>query len=128
MASQSEPAGQPDATRRQVRVVELDVFLATNLESADGHWPRFRGLMLTKSLSAGAGLAIPGCKSIHMMFMRYPIDAVFYDDDRRVTRVSRQVRPWVGFGWGGRGAAGVIELPAGAALDVRTGQQLEFLA
>lgn len=127
VTSPTERTSPTDAAPRQVRVAELDSLLASDLESAAGHWGRFRGLMLSKSLPDGAGLVIPGCRSIHMMFMRYAIDAVFYDDDRRVTRVSRQVRPWIGFGWGGRGAAGVIELPAGAALDVRSGQQLEFL-
>jgi uncharacterized protein len=127
VASQSQPASQPNATHRQVRVVELDSLLSTNLESAEGHWGRFRGLMLRKVLPVGAGLIIPGCTSIHMMFMRYPIDAVFYDEHARVLRISRAVRPWIGFGWGGRRAAGVIELPAGAAAEVQIGNQLEFL-
>lgn len=127
VANQSGRMAQRDTTPRQVRVVELDSLLVTKLESAEGHWGRFRGLMLSRSLSAGAGLVIPGCSSIHMMFMRYAIDAVFYDEQARVTRIARGVRPWIGFGWGGRGAAGVIELPAGTAAGVVPGQQLEFL-
>lgn len=127
VASQPQPASQPNATHRQVRVVELDSLLATNLQTAEGHWGRFRGLMLNRALPTGAGLTIPGCTSIHMMFMRFAIDAVFYDEHARVLRISRGVRPWIGFGWGGRSAAGVIELPAGAAAEVQTGHHLEFL-
>lgn len=127
VVNESERVQEYDAAAQRVRVVETDSLLATELEHAEGHWGRFRGLMLSKSLPAGAGLAIPGCSSIHMMFMRYAIDAVFYDQEARVTRIARGVRPWVGLGWGGRGATGVIELPAGAAADVHPGQQLEFL-
>ena len=64
------------------------------------------------------------CGSIHMMFMLLPIDAVFFDRDPRVTRVSRHVRPWVGLAFGGRGAKGVVELPVGAANGVKPGHQL----
>ena len=58
--------------------------------------------------------------------MRFAIDAVFFDREGRVTRVSRNVRPWIGMGWGGRSAFGVIELPAGSAAQVSEGDALEF--
>lgn len=90
-------------------------------------WTRFRGLMLRKSLAEGEGLVIEPCSSIHMMFMRFPIDAVFFDRDRKVTKVARNVRPWIGLAGARRGTKGVIELPAGAAKDVQPGQQLEFI-
>lgn len=61
-----------------------------------------------------------------MMFMRFAIDAVFFDRDLRVTRVHRKARPWVGLAFGGRGAYGVIELPVGAASGVEPGDQLAF--
>ena len=44
------------------------------------------GLMGRPSLAAGAGLWLPDSNGIHMMFMRFPIDAVFVgrpDGDRR---------------------------------------------
>lgn len=91
-------------------------------------WTRFRGLMLRSPLAPGEGLVIRPCGSIHMMFMRFAIDAVFYDRDGRVTKVARTVRPWTGIAFGGRGAAGVIELPAGAAAGVEPGHQLRIAA
>ena len=75
--------------------------------------------MLTRTLPEGTGLNIMPCNSIHMMFMRFPIDAVFYNQERTVTRVARNLRPWVGLAFGGRGAKGVIELPAGSAAAVQ---------
>jgi len=82
--------------------------------------------MLRSHLGEGEGLIIRPCSSIHMMFMRFPIDAVFFDADSRVTRVAKNLRPWTGLAMGGRGAEGVIELPAGAADGVEPGHVLQF--
>jgi uncharacterized protein len=101
--------------------------LAHSVRTADTAWTRFRGLMLAGPLPPGGGLDIRPCGSIHMMFMRFAIDAVFYDADYRVTKVARRLRPWVGIAFGGRGAKGVIELPAGAADGVEKGHILRFV-
>jgi uncharacterized membrane protein (UPF0127 family) len=102
------------------------VTIASCAATAATHWSRFRGLMLAPALAEGEGLVIHPCGSIHMMFMRFAIDAVFYDRDGRVTRVARGVRPWLGLAFGGRGAKGVVELPVGAAAGVQRGDQLRF--
>lgn len=100
--------------------------LIDQLEVANSWWARFRGLMLRRELAPGIALRIEPCGSIHMMFMRFPIDAVFYDADHRVTRVARGLRPWIGIATGGRGARGVIEMPVGAADGIEPGMLLEF--
>lgn len=82
--------------------------------------------MLRPPLAPGHGLVIEPCTSIHMLFMRFPIDAVFFDRQGTVTRVRRGVRPWRGLAFGGRGARGVIELPVGAAAGTEPGHVLEF--
>jgi hypothetical protein len=102
--------------------------VAERARIADNPWTRFRGLMLARRLDAGEGLVIKPCGSIHMMFMRFPIDAVFFDAENRVTKVARNVKPWRGLAFGGRGAKGVIELPAGAASHVEAGHELRFSA
>ncbi len=109
-----------------VRDVTRGTELVRKAEVADNPWTRFRGLMLRAPLGNGEGLVIKPCSSIHMMFMRFAIDAVFFDRDGRVTRVARGVRPWVGLAFGGKGARGVIELPAGAAATVEPGDELVF--
>jgi len=83
--------------------------------------------MLRRRLDEGTGLVIEPCGSIHMMFMRFPIDAVFYDRELRVTKVAHHLRPWVGIAFGGRGARGVIELPAGDVPATGPGNLLEFI-
>ena len=113
------------ATMR-ARNVSRDTPLADHLEVADGLWARFMGLMGRPALDAGAGLWLHGTNGIHMMFMRFAIDAVFFDEQLRVTKVGHRVRPWIGLAFGGRGAKGVLELPAGAAANVERGDQLLF--
>jgi uncharacterized membrane protein (UPF0127 family) len=78
------------------------------------------GLMGRPSLDAGDGLWLPDSNGIHMMFMRFPIDAVFLgkplDDDplvRPVVSVHRALRAWTGLVPLVRGAHGVLELPVG---------------
>jgi hypothetical protein len=60
--------------------------------------------------------------SIHMLFMRFSIDAVFCDAELRVVKVVRQLKPWRAAA--ARGAKTTIELPAGAAAGLEAGQQL----
>jgi uncharacterized membrane protein (UPF0127 family) len=52
--------------------------------------------------------------------MRFAIDAVFVDRERRVVRVASDLPPWR-FAIAAKGARDVIELPAGTA--ARTGTQ-----
>ena len=77
---------------------------------------RFRGLMLTAALTPGTGLLFPRTSSVHTHFMRYPIDVVFLDTDRRVLSIRHRLRPWRFAS--ARGAASVLELPAGACAEL----------
>ncbi len=92
--------------------------LATEVEHARSLWARFMGLMGRASLAQGSALWLGG-NGIHMMFMRFPIDAVFLgpsqaDGTRRVVSTHRGLRPWTGVVPFVRGASGVLELPVGA--------------
>jgi uncharacterized protein len=92
--------------------------MAGDLEVADGLWGKFKGLMGRPSLPAGAGLWLPDSNGIHMMFMRFPIDAVFVgrpdaSGSRPVVSVHPRLRAWTGLVPLVRGAHGVLELPAG---------------
>jgi len=104
----------------------VEQLLASEAAEATSAFARFRGLMLRGSLPDGGGLVIRPCGSIHMMFMRFPIDAVFFDRELQVTKVAHRVRPWIGMAFGGRRAAGVVELPVGAAGGTQVGHRLRF--
>jgi uncharacterized membrane protein (UPF0127 family) len=65
-----------------------------------------------------------------MMFMRFPIDAVFLDRSGRVVKVAARLLPWVGLVPFVRRADRVVELPAGAAerLRIQPGDELRVAA
>jgi uncharacterized membrane protein (UPF0127 family) len=93
--------------------------LAAEVEVAGGLWGKFKGLMGRASLAEGAALWLPDSNGIHMMFMRFPIDAVFVgaagpDGVRTVLSVHRALPAWRGLVPLVRGAKGVLELPVGA--------------
>jgi uncharacterized membrane protein (UPF0127 family) len=72
------------------------------------------GLMFRRELPEGHGMLIDPCNGIHMLFMRFPIDAVFMDRRDRVVKVYRRLRPWIGVVWMVWGAHKVVELRAGS--------------
>jgi uncharacterized membrane protein (UPF0127 family) len=110
----------------EIRNVTTGAIVAENASLAESFGAKFRGWMLRGRPASGEALVIQPCSSIHMMFMRFAIDAAFFDRELRVTRVHRHVRPWVGLAFGGRGSHGVIELADGAALSLKPGDQLAF--
>ena len=94
--------------------------LGTDIESGDGLWAKFMGLMGRRSLSPGGGLWLPESNGIHMMFMRFPIDAIFVGKPeggvgggRVVVSVHSALPAWRGLVPLVRGAHGVLELPTG---------------
>jgi uncharacterized membrane protein (UPF0127 family) len=107
------------ATLRARNVTRGSV-LAGSVEDAAGLWGKFMGLMGRPSLAAGSGLWLPESNGIHMMFMRFPIDAVFVgrpdaslDGARAVVALRERLPAWRGLVPLVRGAHGVLELPAG---------------
>jgi len=107
--------------------VDRGIALAAELETASSLWAKFLGLMGRARLPDGHGLWLPASNGIHMMFMRFPIDAVFVgrpgpDGTRPVRSLHHRLRPWVGLVPLVRGADGVLELPAGTI--ERTGTQV----
>ena len=95
---------------------------------ADTFPTRLRGLLGLRGLPMGEGLLIKPAPSIHTMFMRFPIDAVFLDADLCVLEVRPGLRPWRMAGR--RGAKQVLELRAGGAVEcgLRAGDRLRAKA
>jgi len=85
---------------------------------------RMKGLLGRKELPAGEGLFLRPASSIHMLFMRFPIDAVFLDREQVVRKVVPDLRPWRLASAGG--SKSVVELAAGEAerYGIAPGQRL----
>jgi uncharacterized membrane protein (UPF0127 family) len=98
--------------------------LATNVEVAESLLAQGRGLMFRRSVPEDFALVFPfdddRPRTLHMLFVPFDIDAVWLREGT-VERVARLPA------WTGRGRAvadTVIELPAGAAVDVETGDAI----
>jgi uncharacterized membrane protein (UPF0127 family) len=106
---------------RFVRVenVTRNTVVADRCRVAQGVRQRIFGLHLWPELQHGEALLLPGANSIDTTFMRYVMDAVFIDGDRRVTKVVHDMKPWRIVPLA-RGAKDCIELPGGAAAASQT--------
>ena len=109
--------------------VTRQAFLATRLRVAASHYERLVGLLRTSAsaFQDGSGLWIVPCHGVHTLAMRYPIDVLYLDMEKRVIRLVDNLRPW-------RitpmivDSATVIELPPHTAWNTgtRVGDQIEI--
>lgn len=115
------------ATMRLVREPGGTV-VCRDLKLADRFWPRLKGLLGRRSLEPSEGLLIRPARSIHMLGMRFAIDAVFLDEHGAIRRVAADLAPWRVASC--RGAREVVELAAGRAaeLGLQVGQRLVVMS
>jgi len=120
--------GGPSAAAPPLQVLNRTrgTILATRMETADTSASRNKGLLGRACLAPGEGLWIVPCESVHTFFMRFPIDLVYLDRQKRIRKLRSSVGPW-------RLSAcfqahSIIELPAGTIQATRTqrGDALEF--
>jgi uncharacterized membrane protein (UPF0127 family) len=116
----------------RLRRVGDDTVICDTLVMGESFWQRFVGLMGRASMPVREGLYLPA-NSIHMMFMRFPIDALFVSKEdgeglRSVVRLRPELPAWRGVVMPVRGAEGVIEMPAGTLerLGVMEGDRVVF--
>jgi uncharacterized protein len=119
--------GTPNHNRR-LRICNLtrQTELASAAELADHGAARNKGLLGRTHLPPGSGLWIVPCESVHTFFMKFPIDLVYIDRNKRVKKVRSNVGPWRLSAC--LSAHSIIELPAGVVHSTQTlpGDQLEF--
>ena len=130
--SGSANAGVAAASLRQAYAFNRtrQAFLASDLEVADTHWSRLKGLLGRSSAAfcAGKGLWIVPCHGVHTLAMGYPIDVVYLDSALVVVYLEENVKPW-------RltplrmDAATVIEVPSHTVWSTGTkvGDQIEIV-
>lgn len=87
------------------RILDCEVPVACGWRS------RLLGLSWLELDEAGPGLLIPRCASVHTFGMRFALDLVFLDAEWRPLALRRAAPPRRIVGH--RGAAAVLELPAG---------------
>ncbi len=123
-------AGRRESTGTRLRVLNVtrQTVLASAMEVADSGPKRNKGLLGRKGLSAGEGLWIVPCESVHTFGMQFSIDLVYLNRELRIKKTRSDVPPW-------RisvclSAHSILELPAGTIRDTQTnpGDVLEITA
>jgi uncharacterized membrane protein (UPF0127 family) len=104
-----------DASLACLRRAVDGVVVCERCEMPKGSFARMRGLLGRSGLEPGSGMLIDAAPSVHMFFMRFPIDVVFLDRDWKVVRIVQALKPWRVAG--ARRAVAALELPAGAAAE-----------
>ena len=106
-----------------------NAYLATELRIAASHWSRLRGLigMAPASFRAKQGLWIVPSHGVHTLGMRFAIDAIYLDRNKRVIHLEHDLKPWRVAPVRAR-AASVLELPENTLKETGTaiGDQLEI--
>jgi uncharacterized membrane protein (UPF0127 family) len=110
-----EPQNRPQLSLLRV-VTDSGKVVCERCEVPESSFGRARGLLGRDALGPGEGMLIDRAGSVHMFFMRFPIDIVFLARDRTVVGVRHRLAPWRIAG--ARHAVASLELPAGRAAEV----------
>jgi uncharacterized protein len=109
-----------------VRNQTRNTILADAAEVADTSEKRRTGLLKHNRLEPGQGLRIIPCESVHSFFMKFVIDLVYLDRNKKVRKVRHRMVPWRLSAC--LSAHSILELPAGVveATGTQEGDQLEM--
>ena len=107
----SEQVSNVSGMRKMVLVDPNGHVVCDTCHVADKPHTRLRGIMGWKSIRRGEGLLLRPTFSVHTMFVRFPIDAVFLDKEMTVVSIAHELKPWRCAG--ARKAKSVLELAAG---------------
>ena len=106
--------------------VTRNTIIASHIKIARNPWASMKGLIGVSDFPQGEALVIEHCQSIHMFFMKYPIDVIFCDRQDKVAGLCAGIKPFclspVFFR-----ASYAIELPVGNidASKTRMGDQIQ---
>lgn len=93
---------------------------------------KFKGLMFERKERFDYGLIFDFGReatwevSIHMLFVFFPIDLVYLNEQKKIVDIKLGIKPWALNYTPQKPARYLAELPAGIAQAVRLGDQLEW--
>jgi len=101
--------------------------MASSVKIAQNPWQSVKGLLGRESLPQGDALVLPHCQSIHMVFMKFPIDVIFCDAQNKVVGLCARINPFC-FSPIFFKASYAIELSAGSieASQTQIGDQVQL--
>jgi uncharacterized membrane protein (UPF0127 family) len=78
---------------RRLRRLPRESIFGFEVPVASRRISRLLGLALLSRESAGPGLLLPRCHSVHTFGMRFELDVLFLDDEGRILDLRRAVPP-----------------------------------
>ncbi len=104
------------------------VVLLSDVKVASDFLSRLFGMLFVNPEIGPSAIWFPNCNSIHMLFMRFPLDLIFLNRNRKIVKIAMNVRPWTPV-VGCREAESVLELIPGTwdPEQFRVGESLSFL-
>lgn len=119
---------------RYVRVVQraTGAVVVERVRWCDDAWCRLRGLQLRRQLGAGEGLLLVhpadsvALSAIHMLFVFFPIAAIWIETGGRVVGASL-AKPWRPYYSASSPAKYVLECSPEVLGNVRIGDELDFV-
>lgn len=106
-------------------------YVATSTEFACSVLKQALGLMFRKNIPEDYALIFVMDKnrkvSLHMLFVSFPIDAIFLDEDKKIVKISK-LKPWTGLCSSGTKVKYIIETCKGTAekAGLKVGDTLTF--
>ena len=78
---------------------EDGTMIINELEYATNFFQQTIGLMFRKHLDGGMVFVLDHeeYEPVHMLFMRFPLDDIFLNANRRIIYKAENLRPWAGF-------------------------------
>ena len=77
-----------------IRNQNKDAILVRQGNVADTFFTRLKGLLGSAPLKEGEGLLLKGEKSIHTLFMTFPIDVIYLNHALEIIKITPDMRPW----------------------------------
>lgn len=71
-----------------------NVLISDKIKIAQTFFTRLKGLLGRKNLEHSEGLYITKCPQVHTFFMKFAIDLVFVDNNNKVLKIVKNMKPW----------------------------------
>ncbi len=114
---------------KKAKILKNGQVITENAEIAASFFRRFRGLMFRKEIADDYALHILPCNQIHMLNMRFAIDAVYLSESGQVVKIDENV-PVGKICKTVKNAKSVVEMKSFAAkkFGICTGDELKIIA
>lgn len=77
-----------------IRIARKGRLLLESCGRTQTYRERTRGLLGRAQLKKNEGLLLDPCNSIHMFFMRFPLDVIFIDRQGCIVKLVTSLSPW----------------------------------